>query len=116
MITESFFLILTLAPNRAIAASPHCAPHNSAPSSFSSVGREEAIAWPASYTQSEERININTASIADLARLPGIGPALASRIIEHRRKHGPFKRPQEIIVVRGLSARRYRQIAHLIRT
>ena len=47
-------------------------------------------------------------------RLPGIGPTLAARIVEHRSKHGLFKRPQEIIIVRGMSARRYRQIAHLI--
>jgi competence protein ComEA len=64
----------------------------------------------------EERININTASIEELERLPGIGPALASRITEHRRKHGPFRRPQDIIIVRGMSAKLYRRIAHLIRT
>ncbi len=64
----------------------------------------------------EERININTASTEELERLPGIGPALASRIIEHRRKHGSFRRPQDIIIVRGMSAKLYRRIAHLIRT
>jgi competence protein ComEA len=64
----------------------------------------------------EERININTASTEELERLPGIGPALASRIVEHRRKHGPFRRPQDIIIVRGMSAKLYRRIAHLIRT
>jgi competence protein ComEA len=66
--------------------------------------------------QSEERININTATIEELERLPGIGPALASRIIEHRRKHGRFKRTQDIIIIRGMSAKLYRRIAHLIRT
>jgi competence protein ComEA len=66
--------------------------------------------------QREERININTASSQELERLPGIGPALASRIIEHRRKHGRFKRPQDIIIVRGMSAKLYRRIARLIRT
>ncbi len=65
--------------------------------------------------QGEERININTASAEELERLPGIGPALASRIVEHRRKHGRFKRPQDIIIVRGVSAKLYRRIAHLIR-
>jgi competence protein ComEA len=65
--------------------------------------------------QNEERININTASVEELQRLPGIGPALASRIVEHRRKHGLFKRPQDIVIVRGMSAKFYRRIAHLIR-
>jgi competence ComEA-like helix-hairpin-helix protein len=68
----------------------------------------------ASQQKSEERININTAFVEELTRLPGIGPELAKRIVEFRRKHGPFKRPQDIIVVRGMSANRYRQISHLI--
>ncbi len=64
----------------------------------------------------QERININTASVAELMRLPGIGQKLAERVIAHRTKHGAFKRPQDIIIVRGFSANRYRQLAHLIRT
>jgi len=68
-----------------------------------------------SQPQNEERININTASIEELERLPGIGPALASRIVAHRRKHGLFKRPQDIVIVRGMSAKLYRRIAHSIR-
>jgi competence ComEA-like helix-hairpin-helix protein len=65
--------------------------------------------------QEAERININTATVEEFMRIPGIGPALAARMVEYRRKHGRFKRPQEIIIVRGMSAKRYRQIAHLIR-
>jgi competence protein ComEA len=65
--------------------------------------------------QNEERVNINTASIEELQRLPGVGAALASRIVEHRRRHDAFKRPQDVIIVRGMSAKLYRQIAHLIR-
>ena len=68
-----------------------------------------------SQLRDEERVNINTASIEELERLPGIGPALASRIVEHRRRHGLFKRPQDIVIVRGMSAKLYRRIAHLIR-
>ena len=68
-----------------------------------------------SHPQNEERININTASAEELQRIPGIGPALASRIVEHRRRHGLFKRPQDIVIVRGMSAKFYRRIAHLIR-
>jgi competence protein ComEA len=63
----------------------------------------------------QDRININTAPTEELMRIPGVGPALAARIVEYRHKHGGFKRPQEIIIVRGMSAKHYRQISHLIR-
>ena len=63
-----------------------------------------------------ERVNINLADAAELERLPGIGRVIALRIIEHRRRNGYFARPQDVIIVRGMSARRYRLIAHLIRT
>ena len=73
-------------------------------------------AGPVRATPDQERLDLNQATVAELQRLPGIGPVLAGRIVEHRRKHGPFKRPPEIIAVRGLSARKYRQIAHLLTT
>ncbi len=60
-------------------------------------------------------INLNTATAAQLETLPGIGPGLASRILEYRRKHGPFKRAQDLIIVRGMSAKRYRLLAALVR-
>jgi competence protein ComEA len=68
-----------------------------------------------SRAQNDERIDINNASAEELRRLPGVGPAIASRIVEHRRKHGPFKRPHDVIIVRGMSAKLYRRIANLIR-
>jgi competence ComEA-like helix-hairpin-helix protein len=73
------------------------------------------VLFPVKPSFATERININTAEAEELMRIPGIGPALAARMVEYRRKHGRFKRPQEIIIVRGMSAKRYRQIAHLIR-
>jgi competence ComEA-like helix-hairpin-helix protein len=62
-----------------------------------------------------ERININTASTKDLEKLPGIGKGLAERIIDHREKYGPFRRPEHLIIVRGISDKRFRALRELIR-
>ena len=59
-------------------------------------------------------ININTASASELEQLPGIGKGLAERIIEHREKFGPFRRPEHLIIVRGISDKRFRALQDLI--
>jgi len=64
--------------------------------------------------QAPKRININTASAEELEQLPGIGKALAGRIIEHREKYGPFRRPEHLIVVRGVSDRKFRALRDLV--
>jgi competence protein ComEA len=51
------------------------------------------------------RININTASAEELEALPGIGEVIASRIIEYREEHGPFRSVDDLIHVQGISSR-----------
>jgi competence ComEA-like helix-hairpin-helix protein len=60
------------------------------------------------------RINLNTASANELETLPGIGKGLAARIIEHREKWGAFRRAEHLIIVRGISDRRFRALRDLI--
>src|SRR5437763_16993291 len=73
----------------------------------------QSIALIANYQQTP-RININTAPAAELETLPGIGTALAARIIEHREKYGPFRRVEHLIIVRGISDKRIRALRELI--
>jgi competence ComEA-like helix-hairpin-helix protein len=47
-------------------------------------------------------IDLNHASAVELDALPGIGPVLAGRIVEHRDRHGPFRAPDELLAVRGI--------------
>jgi competence ComEA-like helix-hairpin-helix protein len=59
-------------------------------------------------------INLNAASAAELELLPGIGPALASRIIEHRTTRGPFKTVDELEGVKGIGPRTLARIRDLV--
>jgi competence ComEA-like helix-hairpin-helix protein len=65
-------------------------------------------------TTSAPLININTASSEQLEKLPGIGRALASRIVAHRSEYGRFRRPEHLMMVRGISVRRFRAMRPLI--
>jgi competence ComEA-like helix-hairpin-helix protein len=48
------------------------------------------------------RMDHNRATAADLTRLPGIGPALAGRIIADRTEHGAFRSPEALLRVPGI--------------
>jgi competence protein ComEA len=56
------------------------------------------------------KVNINTASVAQLETLPGVGPALAGRIVEHRQKSGNFRTTQELMNVKGIGEKNYARI------
>ena len=59
-------------------------------------------------------VNINRAAREELERLPGVGPALAGRIVEHRERHGAFRRVEHLLAVRGVSERRFAELrAHV---
>lgn len=60
------------------------------------------------------KININTASLEELDTLPGIGPSIAQRIIDHRTTHGPFRSREDLQKVSGIGEKRYEQLKDLI--
>lgn len=51
-------------------------------------------------------IDINTASVDELIKLPNIGPVIAMRIIEYRDRHGPFQNIEELTKVRGIGPKK----------
>ena len=62
----------------------------------------------------EELININTASIEELDKLPGIGETTAIRIIDYRTANGPFATIEDIVNVSGIGTATYEEIKDLI--
>jgi comEA protein len=60
------------------------------------------------------KININTASQAELESLPRIGPKVAQRIIDYRTQNGNFKRVEDIMKVKGIGEKIFAQIKDLI--
>jgi competence protein ComEA len=61
-------------------------------------------------------VNINTASIAELEKLPYIGRRTAEKIIQFREENGPFHRVEHIMQIRGLSERRFAELRPFLKT
>lgn len=62
----------------------------------------------------DEKININTASIAELQKLPRIGEAVAQRIVDYREEHGKFEKIEEIMKIKGIGEKTFLQLKDLI--
>lgn len=60
------------------------------------------------------RVNINTASVAELELLPGVGPSIAARIVEHRTKNGPFKSVTGLDDVKGIGPKTVESLRPLV--
>jgi competence protein ComEA len=70
----------------------------------------EAALKPASRT-----VNLNTASAAELEVLPGIGPAMARRILEYRSRYGRFSSIDQLDQVKGIGPKTLEKLRPLVR-
>lgn len=62
----------------------------------------------------EKKININTASLVELQKLPRIGEKVGQRIIDFRKKNGRFRKVEEIMKVKGIGEKMFNRIKDLI--
>ena len=60
------------------------------------------------------KVNINSASQAQLEELPGVGPVLATRIVEHRQKKGRFTSIRQLMEVEGIGQKKYESLKDLV--
>lgn len=62
-----------------------------------------------------EKININTASAGELDKLPGVGPAIAEKIVQYREAHGSFGKAEDLKKVPGIGESKYNKMKDQIR-
>jgi competence protein ComEA len=60
------------------------------------------------------RVNLNMASVAELDRLPGIGPVTAQRIVAYREQHGPFTGVDQLRQANLVNAATFEKIKDLV--
>jgi competence protein ComEA len=88
-----------------VVGAPGAAPPAGAPASGA----------PAGATGGGGLLDLNTATAADLDALPGIGPVLAQRIVDHRAEHGPFRTVDQLDDVSGIGPALFAALAERVR-
>lgn len=70
-----------------------------------------AAAAPAAETEPAKKVvNINTATVPELTRLPRVGEKLAQRIVDHRQKQGAFRRAEDLMEVKGVGEKMFQTL------
>jgi comEA protein len=69
---------------------------------------------PKTVVQSSSPVNINTATKEELEKLPGIGPAMAQRILDYRQKNGNFKKVEELMNIQGIGEKSFLKLRTLV--
>lgn len=59
-------------------------------------------------------LDLNAADAGSLRQLPGVGPHLAARIVDHREKHGPFQRVDDLRAVHGIGPATVERLRHMV--
>ena len=66
-----------------------------------------------STTAAQKLININTAGVEQLVKLPRVGEKIAQRIIDYREKNGKFKKLEDLMKVSGIGEKTFKGFEHM---
>ena len=62
---------------------------------------------PALGAETRKQVNVNSADSSQLAMLPRVGPSVAQRIVDYRKQNGPFKKPEDLMLVQGIGEKTF---------
>ncbi len=68
-----------------------------------------------SAAEKSDPIDLNRATVRELIQLPGVGEVIAKRIVDFREEHGPFKRVEDLMKVKGIGEKSLEKIRPYIR-
>ena len=78
------------------------------------AGQRSDRTAPAAKASASGPLNLNTATVAQLEALPGIGKSVAERILEYRDKSGGFKKVEDLMNVRGIGEKSFLKLKPLV--
>ena len=70
------------------------------------IGAGQGEVWVDRVTESSDKVHLNRATVAELERVPGLGPVLAARIVDHRSVNGPFREVEGLLDVSGIGEKK----------
>ncbi|RPJ75351.1 MAG: helix-hairpin-helix domain-containing protein [Acidobacteria bacterium] len=78
------------------------------------VSAQQAAAPAAAKGAAAAPVNLNTATAEQLDGLPGVGQAMAARILEYRQKNGGFKKIEELMNIKGIGEKNFLKLKPLV--
>lgn len=89
--------------------------NSTAPRERGGANRMPASASSKLTTPGQGTVNINTASLEELQRLPGVGPSTAAKIIAFRKETGGFTAPEQLMDVSGIGEKKFAKMKPFVR-